>query len=128
MPLSRITLSPTGHLCRLTVSGSLEAVMVSWPGWQASYVRCLLVCADDAPVTMTTVRTASVKAVTSRIDLRPCHLPTDTTVTYRVRGYGDYPYIVRSSAQPLQMSCFTIMLTSRHITSRGWEILRAQTN
>ena len=64
--------------------------MVSSPGRRASYVRCF-VCADDAPVTMTTVRTASVKAVMSRIGPRACHLPTDTTVTYRVRGYGDYP-------------------------------------
>src|SRR5215207_10722779 len=101
--------------------------MVSSPGWQASYVHCL-VCADDAPVTMTIVRTASVKAVMSRIGPRACHLPTNTTVTYRVRGYGDHPYIVRRSAQSLQMSCLTIMLTSRHTTSRGGESLREQTN
>ena len=94
--------------------------MVSSPGRRASYVRCF-VCADDAPVTMTTVRTASVKAVMSRIGPRACRLPTDTTVTYRVRGYGDYPYGVRRSAQPLQMSCchHNVNIPAYHFARRG---------
>jgi hypothetical protein len=39
MPLSRITLSPRGHLSSLTVSGRSEAEMVSLLGRQVGLVR-----------------------------------------------------------------------------------------
>src|SRR5215218_1085341 len=118
-----MTLSPTGQVASLTVSGKRAAGIVALSDRQASRTSGL-VCAAGVRAIAPTARAASAIAAQSRIRLRIGRLavPNDTTAAWRMRAtqrsvplqspadQRQIDYVVRRSQHTLQISCFAIML------------------